>query len=197
MNDSGNLNFDFEIEKSLKVLNDSTRMALLFVILREREVSVEDLRKCLNIKGNTIYYHLKLLERTNLLSLRKESVEGTNLTRKLYSVNPKFWLMKNDPKWLEIVQKNKKSAFMIEMYLAIASLMEAIQRFRNMPEDEFQRFYLEKNPQIDVFFMKKQDYQTLQEIINKFIKERFSEDFSEILKESEGYIYSIFAYPSI
>ena len=197
MNDTDDLNFDFEIEKSLKVLNDSTRMALLFVILREKEVSVDDLRKSLNIKGNTIYYHLKLLERTNLLSLRKEPVKDTNLTRKLYSINSKFWQMKNDPKWAEIVQKNMKAAFMIEMYLAIASLMEAIQRFRTMSEEEFHQFHSRNNPQVDVLFMKKDDYTTLQEIINKFIEERYSEEFSEILNKSEGYVYSIFAYPSM
>lgn len=197
MNINNKVNLEFEIEMSLKVLNDSIRMALLFVILRKKEASVEYLRECLNLKGNTIYYHLKLLEQTRLLSYRKEPVKDTNLFRKLYYVNEHFWEWKADPKWHEIVKQNMKTAFMIEMYLAVASLMEAIQKLHNMSEEKFKELYKDQNPQIDVLFMKKAKFKELQTIINNFIKEEFSEDFSEILKKSEGYIYSIFAYPPI
>ena len=80
-------NFLKVIKEEPDVLEDSTRMALLFIIMRQKEVTVEELRELLNIKGNTIYYHLKKLEDAEIIVVRKEPVPGTNLSRKICSTN--------------------------------------------------------------------------------------------------------------
>ncbi|MFX1255832.1 MAG: winged helix-turn-helix domain-containing protein [Promethearchaeota archaeon] len=188
-------NFIKVIKEEPDVLEDSTRMALLFIIMRQKEVTVEDLRDLLNIKGNTIYYHLKKLEDAGIIAVKKEPVPGTNLSRKICSTNPEFFEHKKDPTWEKIVKQNLKFAFLGEMYLAAAALMEAIRSYRSMSEGEFGRYFAEKKPQCDVLFLKKEQFLQLQSIITEFIQKTVKDDLSQFLDESEGYVYSIFAYP--
>jgi len=194
-----------QLEKFLKTIEDSvedsiegtTRMALFFIILREKEVTVDYLRTVLNIKGNTIYYHLNKLEDVGILSMKREPVPGTNLSRKIFYINPQFFQLKKEPEWKVLIEDNPRLAFLAEMYIAIGALVEAIRTYRTMSDDKFNEYYKEKKPICDVLFLKKEQFLRFYSLTSQIIQEISKADVSKILEESEGYVYSIFAYPPV
>lgn len=188
---------DYNMKEILKVLEDATRMALLFMILKKGQVSVKQLRESLGLTGNAVYYHLKQLEAKNLVTMKKEPVESTNLNRKIYSFNKDFFSLKNDPEWNETIHKELKLAFMAEMYFAAASLMEGIFHFDKMTNKNFKQYYNEKNPICEVLFLKKEEYIHLLSIIKNEIQKYREEDPKKVLERSDGYVFSLFGYPPV
>lgn len=190
-----------KLEKFLKAIEDSiegtTRIAIFFIILREKEVTVDQLRTVLNIKGNTIYYHLNKLEDVGILSMKREPVTGTNLSRKIFYINPQFFQLKKEPEWKVLVENKPRLAFLAEMYIAVGALVEAIRTYRTMSDDKFNEYYKEKKPVCDVLFLKEEQFLRFQTLVTEITQEIASADVVKILEESEGFVYSIFAYPPV
>lgn len=194
-----------KLEKFLRTIEDSvedsiegtTRMALFFIILREKEVTVDYLRTVLKMKGNTIYYHLNKLEEVGIISMKRQPVLGTNLSRKIFFINPQFFQMKKEPEWKVQIKSNPRLAFLAEMYIAVGALVEAIRTYRTMSDDQFNEYYKERKPICDVLFLKKDQYLRFHSQTEQNLREISAADVSTILEESEGYVYSVFAYPPV
>ncbi|MFX1286012.1 MAG: winged helix-turn-helix domain-containing protein [Promethearchaeota archaeon] len=194
-----------KLEEFLKTIEESvedsiegtTRMALFFIILREKEVTVDYLRTVLGIKGNTIYYHLNKLEDVGILSMKREAVPGTNLSRKIFYINPHFFQLKKEQEWKILIKNNPRLAFLAEMYIAVGALVEALRTYLTMSDDQFNKYYKEKKPICDVLFLKEDQFSRFHSLASEIIQEISTEDVSKILEESEGYVYSIFAYPPV
>ena len=61
---------DYDLDDCLRALADETRQRIL-ALLREREMNVCELNACFAVTQPTISYHLAILRRAHLVSLRR------------------------------------------------------------------------------------------------------------------------------
>lgn len=71
--------------KLLKIISERNRFFIL-QLLREREMCVCEIWKCLNLSQNLTSHHLKILKDNNLISFKRE---GTNIIYFLHEKNIK------------------------------------------------------------------------------------------------------------
>ena len=100
----------------IKLVNDPLKIALWFEIQRNAGITAKELSEKLKLKGTNIYYHIKQLEKSNLIVSESKQVSNSNLLEKYYSINmdyfaveewkARFEIGKTERLWKEIILYN-------------------------------------------------------------------------------------------
>ncbi|MFW9923598.1 MAG: winged helix-turn-helix domain-containing protein [Candidatus Thorarchaeota archaeon] len=152
-----------------KIMDDPTRVAIWFEILRSPEISAKDLMKRINIKKTAMYYHLTILEENEVIDyslIKKE---------KHYSIKYNFFdLLVGKSADLKGKEKEVDLFF---LYIINSLLQKEITKLRNSPNTEYKR---EKYPipLHGLWFCKKEKLEQ--------IKENFYQMWNKIVELDEG-----------
>ncbi len=141
--------------------------------MRNEGINAKQLTKKINLKGTNIYYHLKHLEKQNLIISKKHEVPGTNLFERIYTINKIFY--SNDEANLRSGFANSpekiRDSILFQLYLTAFAVGRQIIEIRNMSNQEI----MEKMDKIllpfaKLLFINNQDLNEATDILDNLIR---------------------------
>ena len=133
------------LEQLVDIVSDPIRAYLFIEILRNQDITPNDLKKRLMIKGSKIYFHLKKMEEHNIIEgSGTEEIEYHNqqLSRRKYRISS--FLIKNLNRHFADFSEIKRSNLfkimnLFQLYLGIAFLQQKVRESVNKSKKNSER----------------------------------------------------------
>ena len=121
----------------LELVNEPVKINLWWIILRNPGITAKELKKRVNLEGNSIYYYLAQLEKLQLVDTSIEAIPNSNLSRKKYSISKYFLESRQDGIIAKELSGQEKEILLYELLMMNSLEYQTIQNIKPMSKKDF------------------------------------------------------------
>ena len=154
----------------ITVLDEPIKLSLWWTILINPRITTKELKKKLNLKGNSVYYYLNHLEELKLIESELENIPNSNLTKKKFSISNDFLKSKFNGELVEEFKDNKRDVLLFELLLMNTLLNQTIMSTKLLSEKDFTKQIHDNSiPFGELLLINEESLAEIKELYNKLI----------------------------
>ena len=152
----------------VELVNEPVKIILWWIILRNPGITAKELKKEVNLKGNTVYYYLTQLENLHLIDASLETVPNSNLNRKRYSISKSFVESRQTGVLAQQLSGQDKDILLFELLLMNTLLYQTILNLKPLSKNDFAtRLIAGLAPFGELFLINAEDVEKIQKIFEE------------------------------
>ncbi|MFX0063172.1 MAG: winged helix-turn-helix transcriptional regulator [Candidatus Hermodarchaeota archaeon] len=143
----------YDVNRILSLTSDPIKLGIILEIIRNPDITTNELKKRLNIPGSRIYYFLNQLVDNGIIEESGTEKLTKTLSRRKFRISNWFERGINSLRYEE-EEGHSKVVHLFQLHFAIAILNQQVRTLEKIPDSEFDNYFRKlKLPDLEFYFL--------------------------------------------